>query len=168
MLNDSKKTLLASALLLTVAIGLTGCGDTSTESPETAATPVESAPTVEPAESAAAEESAEPADIDTTTVASSAAAEDETTEAKLTTDTTGAKPYPLDVCLVSGEELGGMGDPIVMAYNGQTVKFCCSHCKPQFEADPDKYLAKLESADAATDTTGGDATADDGHEGHNH
>lgn len=51
--------------------------------------------------------------------------------------------YPLDICLVSDEELGSMGDPIVMVHAGQQVKFCCDECKPAFEKDPAKYLAKL-------------------------
>jgi len=58
--------------------------------------------------------------------------------------TTGAvKPYPLDVCLVSGEKLGEMGEPHVITYEGQQIKFCCKSCLPKFEKDPAKYLAKL-------------------------
>lgn len=56
---------------------------------------------------------------------------------------TSAKPYPLDICLVSGEELGSMGDPVVIVHEGQTIKFCCDKCVPKFKADPDKYLAQL-------------------------
>jgi YHS domain-containing protein len=54
-----------------------------------------------------------------------------------------AKAYPLDVCLVSGEKLGSMGDPIVITHAGQEVKFCCKSCQPDFAKDPAKYLAKL-------------------------
>ncbi|MEK7952845.1 hypothetical protein [Luteolibacter soli] len=57
----------------------------------------------------------------------------------------GAKPYPLNVCLVSGEKLGGMGEPVIIVHNGQEIKFCCEHCQPKFEKDPAKYLAKLEA-----------------------
>ena len=28
-------------------------------------------------------------------------------------------------------------------YKGQKVYFCCPACKPKFEADPEKYIAKL-------------------------
>ena len=28
-------------------------------------------------------------------------------------------------------------------YKGQKVYFCCPGCKPKFEADPEKYTAKL-------------------------
>lgn len=54
------------------------------------------------------------------------------------------KPYPLDVCLVSGEKIGSMGDPIVINHEGQEIKFCCDKCVPKFKKDPEKYLGKLE------------------------
>ena len=56
---------------------------------------------------------------------------------------TGPKPYPLETCLVSGEELGSMGDPIVIIHEGQEIKFCCDSCQPKFEKEPAKYLALL-------------------------
>lgn len=56
-----------------------------------------------------------------------------------------AKPYPLDVCLVSGEKLGSMGDPTSLVHEGQEIKFCCDHCEPKFKKDPAKYLSKLEN-----------------------
>ena len=55
----------------------------------------------------------------------------------------GAKPYPLDVCLVAGKKLGSMGDAYVFVHEGQEIKFCCEGCMPSFEEDPKKYLAKL-------------------------
>jgi hypothetical protein len=58
-------------------------------------------------------------------------------------EVTEVKSYPLDICLVSDEKLGSMGDPIVIVHAGQEVKFCCDDCKPAFEKDPAKYLAKL-------------------------
>ena len=51
--------------------------------------------------------------------------------------------YPLTTCVVSGEELGGMGEPVEYDYQGTLVKFCCKSCIPKFEADPEKYVAKL-------------------------
>ena len=53
------------------------------------------------------------------------------------------KAYPLTTCVVSGEALGSMGDPIVYDHNGTTVKFCCRSCIKDFQAEPDMYLAKL-------------------------
>jgi YHS domain-containing protein len=47
-------------------------------------------------------------------------------------------------CPVSGEDLGGeMGEPVKVTYKGRTVKLCCNMCKPKFEKEPAKYLAKL-------------------------
>ncbi len=54
-----------------------------------------------------------------------------------------AMPYPLKTCLVSGEELGSMGVPPAIVYQGQQIKFCCKSCIPDFEKEPEKYMAKL-------------------------
>jgi len=54
-----------------------------------------------------------------------------------------ADEYPLTTCVVSGEELGSMGDAVVHEHEGTTVKFCCKSCIPEFEKDPAKYIAKL-------------------------
>ncbi len=59
--------------------------------------------------------------------------------------TPAAAAYPLTVCVVSGEPLGSMGDPVVYDHEGTTVKFCCKSCIPDFEADPAPYLAKLDA-----------------------
>jgi YHS domain-containing protein len=32
---------------------------------------------------------------------------------------------------------------LFIEYKGKKVYFCCPECKPRFEADPEKYLAKL-------------------------
>lgn len=50
-----------------------------------------------------------------------------------------ADRYPLEVCPVSGEELGSMGDPIEKETDGRTVKFCCEGCVGAFEKDPEKW-----------------------------
>lgn len=54
------------------------------------------------------------------------------------------KPYPLDTCLVSGEKIGSMGDPIIIHHEGREIKFCCDSCVPKFKKDPAKYLVKLD------------------------
>lgn len=59
---------------------------------------------------------------------------------------TKAKPYPLETCLVTGEKLGGMGDPYVFVHKGQQIKLCCKGCLKDFEKDPAKYLKKIEDA----------------------
>jgi len=53
-------------------------------------------------------------------------------------------PYPLDVCPVSGKELGTMGDPIVKVYDGREVRFCCPGCVKPFESDQAKYTKKID------------------------
>jgi len=52
-------------------------------------------------------------------------------------------PYPLKVCLVTGNDLDSMGDLRVEVYNGQELRFCCAPCVRKFHANPEKYLAKL-------------------------
>ena len=59
-------------------------------------------------------------------------------------ETSQAKAYPLDVCIVSGEKLGSMGAPPSLVHEGQTIKFCCDHCIPDFQEEPAKFLAKLD------------------------
>ncbi|MBD3297278.1 MAG: hypothetical protein GF341_01380 [candidate division Zixibacteria bacterium] len=78
-----------------------------------------------------------------------------------TAEATSAKAYPLDYCIVSGEKLGSMGDPVVKTYQGREVKFCCQMCVPDFESNVVMYLAKIDSAAAGT-------TDMPGHEGHDH
>jgi YHS domain-containing protein len=57
-----------------------------------------------------------------------------------------ADAYPLTTCVVSGEKLGEMGSPVVINYKGTEVRFCCNSCVKKFNADPEKYLAKLKVA----------------------
>jgi YHS domain-containing protein len=55
----------------------------------------------------------------------------------------GAKPYPLDTCIVSDNKLGSMGTPVTKVHQGQEVKFCCEPCVDEFNENPAKYMAKL-------------------------
>ena len=62
-----------------------------------------------------------------------------------------AKSYPLDVCVVSDEKLGSMGDSPKYIYqvDGQLdrlVMFCCEGCEEDFLKAPAQYLAKLDAA----------------------
>jgi hypothetical protein len=57
-----------------------------------------------------------------------------------------AKPYPLKVCIVSGEALGSMGEPPRFTYKGQEIKLCCKGCEKKFHADADKFLEKIAAA----------------------
>ncbi len=80
------------------------------------------------------------------------------------------KPHATEVCIVSGETLGSMGDPYLYIYKveGQPdreLQFCCSSCEGRFESDPEKYLAKLDGTAAGSccddqQCCDGDACAD--------
>src|SRR5438045_3737596 len=48
-----------------------------------------------------------------------------------------AKPYPLKTCIVSGEELGKMGEPLRFTYKAQEIRLCCKGCEKKFQADAD-------------------------------
>jgi hypothetical protein len=54
-----------------------------------------------------------------------------------------ADSYPLSTCVVSGEALGSMGQPIIIHHEGAEVRLCCKGCVKKFNADPAKYLEKL-------------------------
>ena len=58
----------------------------------------------------------------------------------------GVKPYPLDVCIVSDNELGSMGDERRIVHEGQEIKFCCEPCVGKFLKNPAKFLAKIQPA----------------------
>jgi len=58
-----------------------------------------------------------------------------------------AKPYPLNYCLVSGDKIGEMGEPVKLVYKGQEFKFCCKDCVKDFNKDPDKFMQKLAEAE---------------------
>lgn len=53
-------------------------------------------------------------------------------------------PDTATTCPVSGEVLGKKGDPIVLDYKGREVRLCCKGCVKAFEADPEKYINKID------------------------
>jgi YHS domain-containing protein len=61
-----------------------------------------------------------------------------------------AKPYPLEICVVSDEKLDNSADakmkPYTFTYEGQEVKLCCKSCEKDFKKEPAKYMAKLKEA----------------------
>mgnify|MGYP001468136534 CR=1 FL=1 len=77
--------------------------------------------------------------------------------------TTSAKPYPLDVCIVSGEKLDDHGGAYTFVHAGQEIKLCCKDCLKDFQQDPAKYLAKLTGNAAAPE-----GQSAGGHQGHQH
>ena len=58
--------------------------------------------------------------------------------------------YPLETCVVSGEKLGGMGEPVNYVHRptNQLVRFCCEGCIADFKKGPGTYLAKISEAKA--------------------
>lgn len=52
--------------------------------------------------------------------------------------------YPTDKCIVSGNDLTSMGKPVLKVYGNRLVQFCCDNCPSTFEANPQKYMPKLE------------------------
>lgn len=58
--------------------------------------------------------------------------------------------YPVKACLVSGEELGSMGEPVDRLYGTTLVRLCCKGCVRAFDKDPEALVAKvLEARKAA-------------------
>jgi YHS domain-containing protein len=64
-----------------------------------------------------------------------------------------AAPYPLSICVVSGDKLGVMGAPVIVQHDGTEVRFCCKDCVKDFDKDPEKYLKRLHAAPATQSTT---------------
>jgi hypothetical protein len=64
------------------------------------------------------------------------------------------KDYPTETCVVSGDKLGEMGDPIDYLYTQKVdgkeqtrlVRFCCKGCIKSFKKEPAKFLKKLDEA----------------------
>lgn len=56
------------------------------------------------------------------------------------------KPYPLDVCLVTGDDLDEMDERVSLVHQGQTFEFCCKPCVKKFRENPGKYVRALEKA----------------------
>lgn len=77
-----------------------------------------------------------------TTTTAIAASDASTTSSD--SSTTSSVPAGEDVCIVSGEKLGSMGEPVTIEHNGRTVRFCCKSCVKQFQENPDEYLKKLD------------------------
>ncbi|MCF3651117.1 hypothetical protein [Synoicihabitans lomoniglobus] len=64
--------------------------------------------------------------------------------------------YPLSTCVVSGEKLGGMGEPYVLHHQvkdqpDREVRLCCEMCVGRFNSNPERFLAKLDAAKAKQD-----------------
>jgi len=58
----------------------------------------------------------------------------------------GIKRYTSDMCVVTDNKLGSMGDPVTKVYGNQEVKFCCKPCVAKYEKNPEKYAKDLAAA----------------------
>ena len=54
--------------------------------------------------------------------------------------------YKLSTCIVSGKALDAKGEQVDALYGTTLVRFCCGNCAKKFQAEPDKFLADLNSA----------------------
>jgi YHS domain-containing protein len=59
--------------------------------------------------------------------------------------------YPLNVCAISSEALGSMGEPFDYVHQAagqpdRLVRMCCKGCVKTFKRDPAKYLARIDAA----------------------
>lgn len=66
------------------------------------------------------------------------------TSCKSTKDA-GILPYTSKMCVVTDNRLHSMGDPITKVYGNREIKFCCSPCVEEFEADPEKFMEMLDA-----------------------
>lgn len=53
------------------------------------------------------------------------------------------KPYPLKTCIISGDDLGSMGEAVTVVRDGQEFKLCCKGCLKKLDRDLPGALAKL-------------------------
>jgi YHS domain-containing protein len=56
------------------------------------------------------------------------------------------KPYPLEICLVTGDDLDEMDERVSTVYDGQIFEFCCKPCLNKFHRNPGKYVKALAKA----------------------
>lgn len=51
--------------------------------------------------------------------------------------------YQPGTCVISGEELGSMGKPVIVIHEGSEIPLCCKSCIKKFESNPTKYAALI-------------------------
>ncbi len=72
------------------------------------------------------------------------------------------KDYPADVCPISGQKLGSMGDPYNYVFAGRLVRFCCAGCIGQFNENPQAAMASVHGGKSPG------AAHEHDHSGHEH
>jgi len=63
--------------------------------------------------------------------------------------------YPMDTCVVSGDKLSSVDQPINHVVGHRLVRLCCKGCVKDLSAAPGKYLAILDAAAIDRDDTDG-------------
>ncbi|MBV9491693.1 MAG: YHS domain-containing protein [Verrucomicrobia bacterium] len=53
------------------------------------------------------------------------------------------------ICPVSGDQVGSVGKPVYVEYNGKKIAFCCKDCVKKFRKNPDKYAKLAEKNESA-------------------
>jgi len=130
------------SILAVLLLGLAACTSAAPATSSNATSATAAAPTSAPA--AATQDDDDGCDCDdepTPTAAAGSSAH----EFKRVTP---SAKYPLNACLITGEELGAVEDRVAFSYDGTEVQFCCPGCAKKFERDPAPYLAKLAAAKA--------------------
>jgi hypothetical protein len=54
--------------------------------------------------------------------------------------------YPLNTCVVSGEELEGDEEPVTFEAGGRTFRTCCKKCMGKVQKAPEDFVKKLDAA----------------------
>ena len=52
--------------------------------------------------------------------------------------------YALNVCAVSGEEIGSMGEGVVHVKDGREVRFCCGGCTKKYDTMTEQFSAAVD------------------------
>ena len=52
--------------------------------------------------------------------------------------------YPTDMCVVSGDKLGSMGEPVERVVLGRLVKLCCNACIDSLEKNPVRFVEMID------------------------
>lgn len=45
-------------------------------------------------------------------------------------------------CIVTGNRLGSMGEPVTFEHDGKKYSVCCAPCIKKFKENPSKYINK--------------------------
>lgn len=64
--------------------------------------------------------------------------------------------YPFDTCVISGEPLTIMGEPIIVVAANRLVQFCCGGCASEFWKDPLGTFSKIDGGPTAKSAEGSD------------